>query len=123
MKTLIKNPANFIIMVIILLSASAYAQDPVPLAPKNYTKVLLDNEFVRVLQFEMAPGDVIPWHSHPNHVAYVVAAGKIEITDKGQAPVTMDVKVGEALFLPAVTHSGKNVGKTTIKLIITEIKK
>jgi hypothetical protein len=31
--------------------------------------------------------------------------------------------VGEALFLPAVTHTGKNVGKTTIKLIITEIRK
>lgn len=120
---MINNAVKLFTVLLILLSVSAYAQDPVPLAPKNYTKVLLDNEFVRVLQFEMAPGDVIPWHSHPNHVAYVLAAGKIEITDKGQAPVAMDVKVGEALFLPAVTHTGKNVGKTTIKLVITEIKK
>ncbi len=107
----------------LLLSVQMYAQDPVAISPKNYPKVLLENEFVRVLQFEMAPGDVIPWHSHPNHVAYVVAPGKIEITNKGEAPVTFDVKAGEALFLPAVTHTGKNTGKTTIKLIITEIRK
>ncbi len=123
MKTIINHAVKLFTILLILLTANAYGQDPVPIAPKNYTKVLLDNEFTRVLQFEMAPGDVIPWHSHPNHVAYVLAAGKIQITDKGQAPVTMDVKVGEALFLPAVTHTGKNVGKTTIKLIITEIKK
>jgi quercetin dioxygenase-like cupin family protein len=123
MKTIIKNSANFVIMVIFLLSASAYAQDPVAIAPKNYTKVLIDNEYTRVMQFEMAPGDVIPWHSHPNHVIYVLAGGKIEITDKDKAPVAMEVKVGDAIFMPAVTHTGKNVGKTTIKLVITEIKK
>lgn len=123
MKTIIKNAMNLLTAFILLLSINMYAQDPVPLAPKNYTKILLENEFTRVLQFEMAPGDVIPWHSHPNHVAYVLAAGKIEITNKGEAPVTLDVKVGEALFLPAVTHTGKNVGKTTIKLIITEMRK
>ena len=123
MKTTIKKSMNLFTVFFLLMSVQLFAQDPVPLAPKNYTKVLLENEFVRVLQFEMAPGDVIPWHSHPNHVAYVVAPGRIELTNKGEAPVTMDVKAGEALFLPAVTHTGKNVGKTTIKLIITEIRK
>ncbi|WP_284652291.1 cupin domain-containing protein [Flavobacterium terrisoli] len=123
MKTTIKKSMNMLTVFFLLLSVQMYAQDPVAISPKNYPKVLLENEFVRVLQFEMAPGDVIPWHSHPNHVAYVVAPGKIEITNKGEAPVTFDVKAGEALFLPAVTHTGKNTGKTTIKLIITEIRK
>lgn len=123
MKTIINNAAKLFTILLVLLTANVYAQDPVAIAPKNYTKVLIDNEYARVLQFEMAPGDVIPWHSHPNHVIYVLAGGKIEITDKDKAPVAMEVKVGDAIFMPAVTHTGKNVGKTTIKLVITEIKK
>lgn len=123
MKTLIKKTANFITIVILLLSVSVYAQDPVTTAPKNYKKVLLENDNVRVLKFEMAPGEVIPWHSHPNHVIYALSSGKIEITDKGKEPATMDVKAGDAIFIPAVTHMARNIGATTIKLVITEIKK
>lgn len=123
MKTLIKNTANLITIVVLLLSVSVYAQDPVTIAPKNYKKVLLENDNVRVLKFEMAPGEVIPWHSHPNHVMYALSGGKIEITDKGKEPVTMEVKAGDAMYLPAVTHMAKNIGATTIRLVITEIKK
>jgi quercetin dioxygenase-like cupin family protein len=123
MKTLIKNSANFITAIILLLSVAAYSQDPAAIAPKNYKKVLLENDNVRVLQFEMAPKDVIPWHTHPNHVIYALSSGKIEITDKGKEPVIMDVKAGDAVFIPAVTHMARNIGTTTIKLVITEIKK
>ena len=123
MKTLMKNTANLITIVVLLLSVSVYAQDPVTIAPKNYKKVLLENDNVRVLKFEMAPGEVIPWHSHPNHVMYALSGGKIEITDKGKEPVTMEVKAGDAMYLPAVTHMAKNIGATTIRLVITEIKK
>lgn len=110
-------------MLLVLFSLHANAQDPVAIAPKNYKKVLLENDNVRVLQFEMAPNQVIPWHSHPNHVIYALSGGKIEITDKDKAPVQMEVKAGEALFIPAVTHMAKNIGTTTLKMVITEIKK
>ena len=123
MKTIINNAVKLFTVLLILLSAHAYAQDPVTIAPKNYKKVLLENDNVRVLQFEMAPKEVIPWHTHPNHVFYVLSGGKIEITDKGKEPVTIDVKAGDAVFIPAVTHMARNIGTTTIKLVITEIKK
>lgn len=122
MKTLIKNSVNFLTIVILLLSVSIYAQDPVTLSPKNYKKVMLENEKVRVLNFEMAPKEVIPWHTHPDHVIYALSSGKIEITDKGKEPVTMDVKAGDVVYIPAVTHMARNIGTTTIRLVITEIK-
>ena len=123
MKTIFEKSIRFFSVILLLFSVQLYAQDPVSIAPKNYKKVLLDNDNVRVLQFEMAPKDVIPWHNHPNHVIYVVSGGKIEITDKDKEPVAIEVKAGDAIFIPAVTHMAKNTGTTTIKLIITEIKK
>ncbi len=123
MKSIIINIVKLFTIALFLLSIETYAQDPTAIAPKNYKKVLLENDNVRVLQFEMGPNEAIPWHQHPNHVIYVLNGGSIEITDKGAEPVTIDVKAGEAVFIPAVTHMARNIGKTTLKLVITEIKK
>ncbi|UOK41918.1 MULTISPECIES: cupin domain-containing protein [Flavobacterium] len=122
MKTIKLISMSFIFGVIPMLSNSLYAQDPVVVAPDIYKKVVLDNDNVRVIQIELAPGESTPWHSHPNHVAYALTDGKIEITDKGKAPVAMDIKAGDALYIPAVTHMAKNLGTSPIKMVVTEIK-
>ena len=108
--------------IILMIGTCLYAQDPVKAASNVYKKVVLDNENVRVIQVEFAPGEVAPWHQHPNHVVYVLAGGKIEITDKGKEAQSMDLNEGDAMYLPAVTHMAKNIGTTTIKLLVTEIK-
>ena len=118
---------KFILKVLVFallpaLCMSIYAQDPPTVAPHIYKKIALDNDKVRVMEVEIAAGDVVPWHNHPDHVAYILTDGKIEITDKGKEPATIDVKAGDALFIPAVTHMAKNLGTTTLKLIVTEIK-
>jgi len=99
-----------------------YAQDPAKVASNVYKSVLLDNEKVRVMAVEFAPGETTAWHQHPNHVVYAITDGKLEITDKGKLPSTIDIKAGTAMYLPAVTHMAKNVGTTTVKLVVTELK-
>lgn len=104
-----------------LWSPNLHAQDPMSVG-KTYKKVLLENDKVRVMQVEFAPGDVMPWHSHPGHTVYAVTGGKIEITDKDKPAVVQDIKAGDVMYMEPVTHMAKNVGKTTLKLIVTEIK-
>ncbi len=99
-----------------------YAQDPMSLG-KMYKKVLLENDRVRVMSVVFAPGDVMPWHSHPAHTVYAITGGKIEITAKDQAPVVMDITPGEVMYLEPVTHMAKNIGKTTMNLVVTELKR
>ncbi len=108
--------------LLLILSTGGYAQDPVKAASNVYKKVLLDNEQVRVLQVEFAPGEVAAWHQHPNHVIYVLAGGKVEITDKGKPANVNEMKTGDTMYMPAVTHMAKNVGTTTVKLLVTELK-
>ncbi|HAH22796.1 MAG TPA: hypothetical protein DCL77_03365 [Prolixibacteraceae bacterium] len=108
--------------LLLALCADLYAQDPVKVAPNVYKKVLLDNDQVRVIQIEFAPGEIATWHHHPNSVSYALTDGKIEITEKGKAPVVNDVKANSVMYEAAVTHMAKNVGATTVKMILTELK-
>ena len=114
--------ASLFIGILLTFSTATYAQDFVKVAAQGTTKVLLDNDQVRVIQVETAPGQETSWHSHPNYVMYALTDGKLETTEKGKPATVLNFKAGEALFMPAVTHMAKNVGTTTVKLVLTELK-
>jgi beta-alanine degradation protein BauB len=123
MKRSIKILAGILVTILFLSQSTVlFAQDPVKTAPNGYKNVLLDNDKVRVIAIEFAPGETAPWHQHPNHVVYALTDGKLEITDKGKSPTIADIKAGTAMYMPAVTHMAKNIGNTTLKLIVTELK-
>jgi len=122
MKTIKTIMMVLIFGIFFFQSASMYAQDPMKAAHNVYRKVLLENDKVRVMEVVFAPGATAAMHSHPNHTVYVVDGGKIEITEKGKKAMAMDIKAGMAIYMPAVTHMAKNTGKTTLKLIVTEMK-
>ena len=122
MKTIKKLSASVFVVILLTLSTGIYAQDFVKVVAKGTTKVLLDNDQVRVLQIETSPGEVTPWHSHPNHILYALNDGKLEITEKDKPAKVIEFKAGDALFMPAVTHMAKNIGTTNLKLVMTELK-
>ena len=121
-KTIKSISASVLLGLLLLLSTNSYAQDPLKAAPNVYKKVLLENDQVRVIQIEFAPGETAAWHQHPDHILYVLSDGKVEITDKGKPANVVEMKAGQALFMPAVTHMAKNVGTTTVKLLVMELK-
>lgn len=122
MKTIKMILVTLLFGLFLLQGTSLYAQDPMKTSPNVYKKILLENDKVRVMEVEFKPGTTSPWHSHPNHVIYALTGGKIEITEKGKAPTTRTMTAGSAMYMPAVTHMAKNVGTTTVKLIVTEMK-
>ena len=48
----------------LILSINVYAQDPMKAAQNVYKKVLIDNEKVRVIEVEFAPGESTAWNFH-----------------------------------------------------------
>ena len=114
--------ASLVLGILLTLSSGLHAQDIMKVGTNLSNKVLLENDQVRVMQIESAPGVLTPWHSHPNHVVYALNDGKLEITEKGKQPTVMEFKAGQALYFPAATHTAKNVGTTPLKLIMTELK-
>lgn len=104
-----------------LASAPAFAQDPVVAGPSIY-KEIFENDRVRVFEVTFRPGAEMPLHSHPDHVAYVVAGGKLRITGTDGSVIDLDLKPGDTHFLPAQAHTGKNLGRSTLKVIVTDLK-
>jgi len=122
MKTIKMISMSLLFGLFMALSTNVHAQDPITVASNAYKKVILENDKIRVMQVEIAPGDSVPWHSHPDHFVYALTDGKLEITDKGKQPVVAEIKAGEAMYLVATTHMAKNIGETTLKIVVTELK-
>lgn len=104
-----------------LVPLSAAAQDLAMTAGKD-VKVLLDNEKVRVLELQMAPGGKTGMHSHGDNVVYFITGGEATQTSADGTSKKMQRKPGEVLWSGPVTHDTQNSGKTAVKTLIIELK-
>ena len=109
------------LVVLAHFAAPAAAQDPVTVGPTIY-KTLLDNPHVRVLDVVFAKGAAIGLHHHPDHIAYVVKGGKLEITGPDGKATVIEAVAGQTFYMPAGEHSAKNVGKSELHVVVTELK-
>jgi len=100
----------------------AKAQDAAKVDSEHY-KVLLDNEFVRVLDVHHKPGEKSPTHSHPNHVVYSFTDSIVKFTSPDGKTDIRTVKAGQATWHTAETHSVENVGKAEEHALDIELKK
>jgi quercetin dioxygenase-like cupin family protein len=94
--------------------------DPL-VAANNVYKFVMENDQVRVLQVTFKPGDTAKMHHHPDHVVYALRGGKLKLTSGGKTS-EIGMEAGQALFLKAQDHEAVNTGKTTVDLIVVELK-
>jgi beta-alanine degradation protein BauB len=95
--------------------------DPLMTASNVY-KLLNENDRVRVLEVVSKPGEVAKMHHHPDHVIYAVMGGKAALTTGGKTQ-EMEIKTGTTIFMDAQDHEMKNIGNTTIDLVVMELKR
>ncbi len=108
-------------LLLLLLVSNLGAQDITKQKTKVNSKVLLENDQVRVLQIESPVGEVTALHSHPDYIIYPLTDGKLEETINGKTKIT-EFKAGVPQYMKAVTHTAKNVGSTPTKMILIELK-
>ncbi len=109
------------LFTVLLLAATAMAQDPVPTYPDNY-KVLAENDRVRVLDFKLRKGAKENFHSHPAAVTYVLAPFKIRFTFPDGTTRIREAKAGDVFFGEALVHASENIGDTDAHGILVEMK-
>jgi quercetin dioxygenase-like cupin family protein len=100
----------------------AVAQETVEKWPGVTMKVLTDNDKVSISEVTFDPGAVADWHSHTQYAAYAVTNVKMKVEMKDKEAVVVDLKAGQAMYSPAVTHKTTNVGKKPFTVIVTEMK-
>ena len=114
--------ASSLALVLMLAAGTARAQDPVKVAPNNFT-VLLENERVRVLDFHTKAGVKIPLHSHPAYISYSISgAGKTKFTSADGKVTEPPAKTGQATWHEAETHASEYEGTGTAHVLLVELK-
>lgn len=94
-----------------------------PLVVNSSTIALkLENSRVRVLEATLKPGDKEKTHSHPAYVIYVIEGGRVRTHGTDGSVSEADFKTGDVIYREAVTHWAENIGKTTIRLELVELK-
>ena len=96
---------------------------PEEVSPDVY-KVLLDNEEVKVTEVTFKPGQGDEMHQHGVMSIYGITGGKLQNTSPDGTLREMEVADGFVGHRNTVTtHQMKNIGDTTVKVILVEHKK
>jgi beta-alanine degradation protein BauB len=82
----------------------------------------LENSRVRVLEATLKPGDKEKTHSHPAYVIYVIAGGKFRNHAADGTATEAEFKTGDVIYRDPITHWAENIGNTTIRLVLVELK-
>ena len=106
---------------LVLTLSTATAQDPLQVSPDVY-RLILDNDQVRVLEYQSKPGQIDGMHSHPTRLAYTLTPVKLKAVAPDGSVTDVDAKAGEAFWLDPVTNSIQNVGKSDARILIVEVK-
>ena len=97
-------------------------QDPLVVNAKTIA-LKLENSRVRVLEATLKPGDKEKAHSHPAYVIYVIAGGKVRNHAADGTVTEAEFKTGDVIYRdPIPQHWAENIGDTTIRLELVELK-
>ncbi len=117
-------------MVMFVLIAAGFVRGDVgvtraqdPLVVNSNTIVLkFENSRVRVLEATLKPGDKEKTHSHTAYVTYVIAGGKFRNHAADGTVTEGEFRTGDVVYRDPLTHSAENIGNTTIRLELVELK-
>jgi hypothetical protein len=104
--------------------SDASAQDPTRVMPRAY-RVAFENDKLRVLDFTGRPGMGIcgeGMHSHPARLTVVLSDWKGRATTPGGTVRDRERKLGDVFWSEAVTHKVENIGKSSTRSLIIELK-
>ena len=100
------------------------------IAAQRHHRLALENEFVRVLETVIEPGDIVPMHTHSSFAAtyFVTFSDFVRRGEQGELLVdsrTIDhgIVPGKAIWSdPLGPHTLENVGTQTLIVIVVEVK-
>jgi quercetin dioxygenase-like cupin family protein len=92
------------VLVAALCTADAQSSDAVAVAPDIH-RVVVDNQYVRVLETRFRPGQRVALHSHPARVIVVLDNSRTRVTSQDGRAEIVDHKVGDVFWSDPTAHS------------------
>ena len=89
----------------------------------THVAVKLGNDTLQVTEITLKPGQKLALHTHPAYVLYTIHGGTVRIAFQGGKTEDLVWDHGEVLYGdPEGPHTTENVGKTTVKILLVEVK-
>lgn len=114
----------FVLLVTVFVRSDA-GQPPEQDAAKVNADTItlkLENSRIRVLEATLKPGDKEKTHSHPAYVVYVIEGGKVRNHAADGTVSEAEFKAGDVVYREPLTHWAENIGTTTLRLVLVELK-
>jgi len=121
--------SGFLIIACLLVSQQLFAQSqqaavPVEQEPRHW--VVFQNNYVRIYDCLIPPGDVTLFHTHSfDSVITVVSGGKVRGEIPGKAPTESVAPIGRVTFAKGTgapyTHRIENIGTTPLRFVVAEL--
>jgi hypothetical protein len=105
-------------------SGSARAQDAAAVQPASY-RVALENDKLRVLEFNSRPGMGVcgnGMHSHPAHLTVLLSAAKARVKLPDGKTFVGENKLGDVFWSEAETHEVENISGSNVHALLVELK-
>jgi quercetin dioxygenase-like cupin family protein len=105
-------------------TVAAFSWTGVAAAPKGTSKVVLENNQVRVKDNTFVPGEKPGMHTHEYaHVGVIIDGGTLRFNYPDGKVETVELKRGDIGYREAnVTHEVVNMSKSPIRVIEVEVK-
>jgi len=90
--------------------------------PGGTAEILFVKDGVRVSEFELQPGGVVPSHHHAGpHLVIALTDYELRSDVAGKPPLTLSYKAGESKWIPGgFTHTLTNIGHHPAKFVTLE---
>lgn len=102
-------------------AATGFDGDPAKTDGDKY-QVVAESAEVRALRYHDEPGAKTHPHHHPCFLLYALAPFERQLTFPDGSQKRRSFRAGEAVFMPAQSHIGENVGKTQTDALLVELK-
>ena len=118
---------NFTCVLIFLLAAIrlAAADAPAKAADADFSKVVFENDKVRIILYHTGSGKNLcgfGMHSHPAHAYIQIQPAKFRVTTPDGKEEILDAPAGDAGWEPAVTHRVESLSPTSADTYLVEVK-
>ncbi len=103
-------------------SGDAIDIDAVKASPDKF-KIRLENEYVRVVEYSLRPGEKDVPHTHPPKTSYTIAGGRLRVYPENEKPFEVEEVTGTSEWSgKRGKHYVENIGNTTVTILLTEVK-
>jgi len=97
------------------------AEDQAKVSPES-TKVVLDNERVRLLDVRLKGGGKLAKHSHPANVAYSLTDAKVKVSTADGKTEERNMTAGQVIWSGPTTHEVVSAGTAESHVLVVELK-